>query len=87
MLFTKQIPIRNRDSADDGADDADHPLIGAADKEVFKVRASVVFFVRCSVNRAVFPAGKAMDRQQRGVSKFGRNFGSSSEWDWGSRIP
>ena len=58
----QQVPVGHRDAADDGADDADKALIGAADEQVFQVRGAVPLLFRRAVHGAVFVAGEAADR-------------------------
>ena len=50
------MPVGHRDAAGDAADDADEALVGAADEQVFEMRAAVELLFRRAVDGAVVVA-------------------------------
>lgn len=51
--------IRHADAADDTANNSDKTLIGAADEEVFEMRAAIELFFGRAVDRAALVPGEA----------------------------
>lgn len=60
----QQIPIRDRDPAEHGTDDAEKPLVCSAEVQISQWRQTVGELLRCSVNAAVQMTGEASDRSR-----------------------